>query len=129
MRHGIRQVELAEKMGYEQSYLSSLESDAKGPPTHEFLERLATTLNLSEAEQERLYAAAEASARKFSISDELPTDTYWMLSELRRELGRLSQTHVRMIRDVLKLRLPKEEDTPSPLPRRLKRRRREEAEM
>lgn len=40
MRHGVRQVELAERIGYEQSYISALEAGAKGPPTPEFIDRL-----------------------------------------------------------------------------------------
>ena len=32
-RHGLRQIDLAELLGYEQTYLSALEVGAKGPPT------------------------------------------------------------------------------------------------
>lgn len=38
LRHQIRQAELAELLGYEQSYISALEIGAKGPPTEEFVE-------------------------------------------------------------------------------------------
>ena len=38
LRHQIRQSELAELLGYEQSYISALEIGAKGPPTEEFVE-------------------------------------------------------------------------------------------
>ena len=44
MRHEIRQSELAELLGYEQSYISALEIGAKGPPTPEFIEKLILAL-------------------------------------------------------------------------------------
>lgn len=37
-KSGLRQVELAERMGYEQSYLSALELGVKGPPPTEFID-------------------------------------------------------------------------------------------
>ena len=47
MRHGIRQTELAELIGYEQTYISALEVGKKGPSTPEFVERLISALMLS----------------------------------------------------------------------------------
>jgi transcriptional regulator with XRE-family HTH domain len=46
MRHGIRQAELAEALGYEQSYISALEVGLKGPPTEVFVERLIQVLQI-----------------------------------------------------------------------------------
>ena len=40
-RLGVRQGELADLLGYDQSYLSALEIGQKGPPTPEFVDRLA----------------------------------------------------------------------------------------
>lgn len=64
MRHNVRQVELAELLGYEQSYISALEVGLEGPPTQEFVERLKAALPLSSAEQQEVLAAVEASQRK-----------------------------------------------------------------
>jgi transcriptional regulator with XRE-family HTH domain len=54
MRLEIRQAELAELVGYEQSYISALEVGLKGPPTQEFIARLIHALSLSPAEQQHL---------------------------------------------------------------------------
>lgn len=46
MRHNIRQSELAERLGYEQSYISALEIGLKGPPGPDFVDRLIAALEL-----------------------------------------------------------------------------------
>jgi hypothetical protein len=53
MRHGIRQNELAELIGYDQTYISALEVRLKGPPTSEFVDKLVTTLPLTPAEADK----------------------------------------------------------------------------
>lgn len=44
LRHGIRQNELAELIGYDQTYISALEVGLKGPPTPEFVDKVVATL-------------------------------------------------------------------------------------
>lgn len=127
LRYGLRQVELAKLIGYEQSYISALEVGLKGPPTDEFLERLAAAISLTEAEREALRAAALASQRKLVIEPDAPPDIYWLLSDLRDEVGHLTPLQVRMIRDVLALRDNMHE--PRERVRRLKRRTNMEAPM
>lgn len=127
VRHGLRQVELAKLIGYEQSYISALEVGLKGPPTDEFLERVSVALALSEVEQEGLRAAALASQRKLVIEPDAPADIYWLLSDLRDEVEQLTPAQVRMIREVLALRGTLHE-TREPV-RRLKRRTTLEAPM
>jgi predicted transcriptional regulator len=48
MRHGVRQVELAERIGYEQSNISALKAGAKGPPMPEFVDRQRSALDLTD---------------------------------------------------------------------------------
>lgn len=126
-QHGLRQTELAERVGYEQSYISALEIGLKGPPTQEFLDRIAKAIPLSEAEKEKLRAAAQASQRKLVINPDAPTDIYWLLSDLRDEVHHLNAAQVRMIREVLALRCSMEEAIPSQ--QRLRRRRLQETPM
>ena len=83
MRHNIRQMELAEIMGYEQTYISALELDKKGPPTDEFIENFTKKFNLSSIESSRLIEAADASKRKFEIPIEISKDAYWLIKDLR----------------------------------------------
>jgi transcriptional regulator with XRE-family HTH domain len=90
MRRQVRQSELADLLGYDQSYISALEIGAKGPPTPEFIERLATTLSLTASEEAELNEAAAASQRKFVLDLDTPEDLYWLFKDLRDEWDRLS---------------------------------------
>ena len=51
IKSGLRQKELADLLGYEQSYLSALELGLKGPPNREFAGQLIRVLELDEEEQ------------------------------------------------------------------------------
>jgi len=129
IRRNIRQAELAELLGYEQSYISALEVGLKGPPTEEFVDRLIQALAISEVEQHRLRTAVQASQRKLVIDPDAPPDIYWLLNDLRSEVKCLSPGQVRMIREILGLRETLSEERAEP-ERRLKRRgRKEEATM
>lgn len=127
LRHDLRQADLAERIGYEQSYISALEIGLKGPPTQDFLARITAAMSLSETEQQELHAAAQASQRKLVIDPDAPPDIYWLLNDLRDEVQNLTSIQVRMIRDVLALRSAMRESRPPH--RRIKRRYREEAPM
>ena len=79
MRRRLRQADLADLLGYEQSYISALETGLKGPPTFEFLSRLAEVLALSSAEREEMDMSSRASQRKLMIDSDAPPDVYWLL--------------------------------------------------
>lgn len=127
-QRGLRQFELAEMLGYEKSYISSLEIGTKGPPTQEFVEKLITTLELEAEEQRFLYAAFDASQRKFVLEPDSPAETYWLISELRERIDALHPVQIKMIRDLLRMPdlLQKKPFEPT---RRLKKCRKEEARM
>jgi transcriptional regulator with XRE-family HTH domain len=128
LKHRIRQTELAELLGYEQSYISALEIGTKGPPAPEFLAKLARIFDMNDAEREELEQIAEASQRRLSLDAESPQGLYWMFYELRQQVDMLHPAQVQMIRDILKLKGSLMRSEPEPL-RRIKRRRREEATM
>lgn len=128
LKHGIRQTELAELLGYEQSYISALEIGIKGPPTPEFLAKLAESFHMDDAERGALEQIAEASQRKLALDTDSPQGLYWLLYELRQHVDKLHPAQVQMIRDILKLKGSLMHSEPEPL-RRIKRRRREEAAM
>jgi transcriptional regulator with XRE-family HTH domain len=104
MRYGIRQADLAQMLGYEQSYISALEIGVKGPPTEEFLDRLIRGLKLGEEEQAALKAAAQESKRKYFLPAGISVDAYRMCSELFRQLQDLHPAQIQMIRNVIGLR-------------------------
>jgi transcriptional regulator with XRE-family HTH domain len=128
LQHQIRQSELAELLGYEQSYISALEVGIKGPPTDEFVKKLITTMALSPSAQLELLEAIAASDRKLALPADSPQSVYWMLKRLRDQLDNLHPLQVKMIQDALAMRSSLVEPSPEPV-RRLKRRRREEATM
>lgn len=124
-RLGVRQGELADLLGYDQSYLSALEIGQKGPPTPEFVERLAKTLELSEEEQRVLLATAEASERKLTISPKADEEVYLLLRDLREKLPLLSAAQVRVMRELLRFHDPE----PSPCSIRSRIQSKQEARM
>jgi transcriptional regulator with XRE-family HTH domain len=128
LRHQIRQSELAELLGYEQSYISALEVGIKGPPTEEFIKKLITALALPHSEQVELHEIIAASDRKLALSVDSPQPLYWMLKGLREQLDNLHPVQVKLIQDALALRGSLVDPQPE-LIRRIKRRRREEATM
>lgn len=128
IRHQIRQSELAELLGYEQSYISALEVGIKGPPTEEFVKKLIVTLALPLSVQLELKEIVAASDRKLSLPADSPQSHYWMLKELRDQLGNLHPLQVKLIQDALAMRGSLVDPQPEPV-RRIKRRRREEATM
>jgi len=126
MRRRLRQADLADMLGYEQSYISALEVGLKGPPTNEFLDRLTQVLALSTSERDEMQVASHASQRKLVIDTDAPPDIYWLLADLRSAVGRLSPSQVRIIREVLIMPAVSLEERAEPV-RRLKRRKKEEA--
>jgi predicted transcriptional regulator len=104
MQHGICQTELAELLGYEQTYISALEVGKKGPPTQEFVEKLILALNISGEERERLLEAVDASSRKLVIDNDMPQDVYWLLRDFKRHLHDLSLVQIQLLRQIIVLK-------------------------
>ncbi len=48
--YDVWQTELAERLGYEQSYISALEIGLKGPPMEEFVQRMEAAVPLTPTE-------------------------------------------------------------------------------
>jgi transcriptional regulator with XRE-family HTH domain len=128
MRHGIRQAELAEAMGYEQTYISAIEVGTKGPPTAEFVGRLIQVLSLSSAEQQEIKDAAQASERRFNLNNDLPEGVFWMVKELRDHIETLHPSQVTLIREIIRMRERLAEAPPIEM-RRLRKRTKTEATM
>lgn len=128
MRYGIRQGDLAELIGYEQSYVSALEVGIKGPPLPAFVDRLIKAFDLPPGDQVRLHAAVAASQRKLVIDVDAAQEVYHLIADLQQHLPTLHPAQIRMIREVLSMREVLAEPIPEPI-RRLRRRKKEEARM
>lgn len=114
---GLRQKELAELLGYEQSYVSALELGLKGPPTDEFVKQLITVLKLSLEDQQTLNEAIAASQRKINIPSEAPTEIYWLFHKLRQQMDQLHPVQIELIETALSLPLKASLQSSSALPR------------
>ena len=112
LRHGIRQKELAERVGYEQSYLAALEIGTKGPPTPEFIRRIQGAIDISEIELTVLRTSIQASRRRYSLPSDAPAEVFELFSELWDEIPNLSASQIVVIREVVRMRGTKRRATP-----------------
>ena len=103
-RRGLKQKEVADRLGYEPSYLSALERGEKGPPRRAFVERLIRGLDLDEDERVELTTALAESRRQITLPARSNELEYSLLRELEPQLGKLRPEQIYLIR--LALRLP-----------------------
>lgn len=101
---GLRQVELAELVGYDQSYVSSLELGLKGPPTKDFVVHLIDALTLSTQEQVTLHEAISASQRRYNLPCEASIEIYWLLHKLHQQIDKLHPRQIDLIEIALNLK-------------------------
>ncbi|MCO1348078.1 helix-turn-helix domain-containing protein (plasmid) [Burkholderia vietnamiensis] len=102
LRAALSQTELAQKLGYEQAYLSALELGVK-PPSTEFLTRLRDCLSLTDADHEEMERELRDSPRRFAIPADLPTEEYRLYAELQRKVGRLLPTQIATLRAIVRM--------------------------
>lgn len=100
---GLRQKDLAERLGYEQSYLSAVEIGTKGPPTPEFVQKLISVLALNDDEAWQLWEATNASQRKIQIPSDAPEGVFLLGYELRKQINHLHPSQVEAILAILRL--------------------------
>lgn len=86
----LKQKEVAELLGYEQSYLSSLEGGSKGLPRQPFVDRLISKLDLSEEEVTELNRVRTVSARRIVLPANASADEYELWHKLRTRSGQLT---------------------------------------
>ena len=101
LRNGQRQSEMAEILGYEQAYVSSVELGTK-PPSQEFLNRLSA-IYLNDRDQEEMLQEIQESKRRYVLPVEVPTETYRLCSELWVKIDRLHPAQIKAMRELLKL--------------------------
>jgi transcriptional regulator with XRE-family HTH domain len=128
MRLGIRQTDLAKRIGYEQTYLSAIENGTKGPPNEELVERLIQVLELGEHEQAKLKLAVHESKKKYALTSDMPADIFKMVSELWDALDTLHPAQIQMIRTVTRFK-EQLNNVPAPDRARIVRQQKQEAKM
>lgn len=99
----LRQNQLAELLGYEQSYLSDLERCEKGPPRDEFIPKLTAALQLNAQEVAHVTAALKVSRRQITIPHKASADEYHLIHRLEPQLGKLLPIQVKLMNLALDL--------------------------
>lgn len=100
-RRGLKQKVVAELLGYEQSYLSSLEKGLKGLPRRAFMDRLISKLALDTAEVAELDRVLKCSDRRVLLPTNASPNEYTLWHELRDLSGRLDDRQIELIRGLL----------------------------
>lgn len=102
----LRQSELAVLVGYDQTYISALEIDLKGPPTPEFVEKLIGALTLQPEDAAHVRRIARASRRRYRLEGEAPEHVFHLLDHLFEKLPSVTLAQTRVIREVLNMAQP-----------------------
>jgi transcriptional regulator with XRE-family HTH domain len=102
LRSALSQTDLAQKLGYEQAYVSGLELGIK-PPSPEFLTRLSNRFSLTYADRQEMETELRDSPRRFAIQADLPTAEYRLYAELQRKMGKLLPCQIDSLRAILRL--------------------------
>lgn len=106
LRRGLKQKEVSELLGYEQSYLSSLEKGLKGLPRRAFIDRLVSRLALSAEEVAELERVVKISNRQVLLPANAPRDEYELWADLRNLSGCLDASQLELIRSLLRAIAP-----------------------
>lgn len=99
----LQQKQLADIMGINPCYVSSLEKGRKGPPSKSVLEQLIEKLDLSQEEEDDLWKSVELSDLNLKLPINMSKQEFEFLHDLRRSLGRLSQNQLVIMQTALKM--------------------------
>lgn len=97
------QKDMAELIGCEQSYLSALETGAKGIAKPALLDQIANKLQLDDKEKTKLFNAAKKSRRSFYLPKQASIEVFEIFHELERQIPVLSSVQLELIAIALKL--------------------------
>lgn len=100
---GMRQQELADRVGCERSYISAVENDVKQAPAAAFVDKVCAVLQLDEAESAVLHQARQRSSRRYSLPADAPKEAYEFASEFFSRMERLSALQLRGLMTILQL--------------------------
>ncbi len=99
----LQQKQLADMLGINPSYLSSLESGRKAPPSPSVITEICKSLALSADEQAELRHAVEISELNIQLPAYMSADEFEFVYALRRKLGSLTPNQVLIMHKTLEL--------------------------
>lgn len=100
---GLRQRELATRLGLGAAYISALEAARKDPPSIKQLGRLTEAMALTTAESAELVRFAELSRSRLDIPSDASKEEYVLAHELVARLGTLRPNTVAILRLLLRI--------------------------
>jgi transcriptional regulator with XRE-family HTH domain len=100
---GVRQYELADRVGCERSYVSAIENDLKQAPGSAFVDKVCAVLQLDEAESASLHQARRRSRRGYSVPAQAPKGVYEFAYEFFTRLDSLSALQLQSLMITLQL--------------------------
>jgi transcriptional regulator with XRE-family HTH domain len=101
---GIQQKDAAEKLGYEQSYISAVELGLKDPPKYPgFLEKLTKIYQLTEDEHHHLKHLLHLSNRVITIPKKASEEEFYLGHQMEQKFGTLSAEQIHLIKAVLNM--------------------------
>lgn len=99
----MQQTELANLLGIDPSYISSIERGKKGPPSADILQKIKTVLSLNDVESKELDLAVKQSGRVIRLPNTTSLAEYVLISTLSRRIGSLSKEEVNAMACILQL--------------------------
>jgi transcriptional regulator with XRE-family HTH domain len=103
VNRNIRQKDVAELLGYEQSYLSAIENGLKGIPRAEFIQQFTKKLQLSAEEIATMHTALADSQRTLTIPVSAKVEEFRLAHQFERLLGNLSEKQIQFLELALEL--------------------------
>lgn len=97
----LQQKQLADLVHVNPSYISTLISGKKGPPSIRFIESLELALKMSKEEVVSLRRAVQQSNRDIKIPVDASCDEYIFVNDLQEKLGSLSRERISAMRSAL----------------------------
>lgn len=104
LRRGLRQEELALRLGCGQRYVSSIEIGSKGPPGRAFVDRLTVALNLDASERAELDGALARSCTRYALPPNAPRAVYEFAAEFFGGWDQLHPAQLRIAREAISIR-------------------------
>lgn len=101
-RH-LQQKQMADLMGINPCYVSTMEKGRKGPPSKHVLEQLVKKLQMTPDEQAQLWRSVELSELTYKLPVNMSKEEFELMYEIRARLGALSRAQITIIQNTLML--------------------------
>lgn len=99
----LRQGDFAKAIGYEQSYVSSIEAGTKATPSEAFVLKVKEVLHLNSIENSALDRAIQTSSRKFNLAIDASPQMYELWHEFNHSTLDMEPCQIEILLNILRL--------------------------